>query len=116
MTTPQQPPDESIGDDLASLDADVLAETIDDLAALREASDEREDALRASLREWGKREYGSFDAFAVAVGERAGVTFSHVRNALFYAKSARIVGEALALYRERTAVVASPTTPTREAA
>ena len=99
---PHAPPSETIGDDLESLHDDVLIDHIDDLAAVRESSDDRDAKLRAALRQWGGRRYGTVDAFCVVVAGRVPCTVAHARNALFIPKSQAVLDEAVALYREET--------------
>lgn len=105
LVTPHAAPDRAalppIHVDVGRLAAPALLGHLDALTAERERSDDRDAALRAALREWGAREFGSVDEFAVEVGRRMGRTFSHVRNSLFGPRSNGVLDAAVAVYRER---------------
>ena len=103
QTPPLQPPPDGSHDDLKDLAPDTLREIIGDLADDRSGRDDRDDRLRAALRAFAVAEFGTIDAFAVEVGQRAGVTFSHVRNCLFYKPSDTVLDAAVEVFRERTA-------------
>lgn len=88
--------------DLDGMDDDVLAEFVGDLADDRSRDDDRDAALRDALRQWGRRTFGTVDAFFVEVHARSGYTVGHVRNALTYPKGGKVLDAAVELYRERT--------------
>jgi len=63
--------------------------------------DETRDLLDL-LRMWSRDWYGTVEGLVAEVCERTGLTRSHVRNALIYPKSARVIDAALAVFREAT--------------
>ena len=116
---PDRPPIDGPTGDAERLD--VLVEQISDLAADRDrdtivADDPerdrralRDDDLRAGLREWGGLTFGTVDAFTLEVAGPLGLSFSHVRNALYMPRSRDVLDGAVALFRERTAEAAPST-------
>lgn len=85
--------------------------TLDALVAQRVATEDRDEALRVGLRAWAKAVYGSVDKFAVVLHERIGVGPAHARQALYHAKSERVLSAAVEIYREWRGAHASAPDP-----
>ena len=88
--------------DLDEMDDGALADVVTGLADDRDRDNDRDALLRDALRQWGKRTFGTVDAFFVEVHARSGYTVGHVRNALTYPKGGKVIDAAVELYRERT--------------
>ncbi|MAQ92644.1 MAG: hypothetical protein CMM84_03810 [Rhodothermaceae bacterium] len=86
----------------AGLSDPDLAALLIDLAAERDRSEDRDSLLRDSLRQWGRRTFGTVDAYYVELHTRTGYTVGHIANAHTSAKSAAVLDAAVALYREVT--------------
>ena len=97
-------------DMVVRLDDDALAVIVDDLSTQRDQlvqqldeATKRDAVLRVAVREWGRRHFGSLDAFCVEIADRMDVSISHVRSSLYQrGRSRDVVDEAIAIYRELT--------------
>lgn len=97
-------------DAVVQLDDDALAVVVEDLSIQRDQlvqqldeATKRDAILRVAVREWGRRHFGSLDAFCVEIADRMEVSISHVRSSLYQrGRSRDVVDEAVAIYRERT--------------